>query len=144
MLRRTTSEIAQKQIDQLAAAFSGRRLEAISKEDPSWLFVFGPQTSIRTSSAWRFGDAERTIVTSEDDGQWFGLPAPLDAAEWLLSRVRDLAVSSVSVPDATGDLLILFGDVFELQFLQMSGGYEAWAAYAGASEIICYGGGKLD
>ena len=73
----------------------------------------------------------------------FGLPQPIDASEFVLSRLATAAIKSVSLDDLTGDLLIHFSESIYLQFLQVSSGYESWRAYTSLGETICTGGGTL-
>jgi hypothetical protein len=51
-------------------------------------------------------------------------------------------VRSVVLDEETRDLRMYFAEHTYLQFLQISGGYEAWRAQTGEGEIICRGGGE--
>ncbi len=123
-------------------ALVGNPLCSVEKKDYSWFFVFAEQTSIVTESPWRFIVPESIVVTSEDHGQPFGLPQPVDAARGVLSRTGSLLVTAASIHPTTGDLTERLGDL-ELQFLQMSSGYEAWRLFHQGTEIICTGGGDI-
>ena len=119
----------------------GHPLQSLVLKDYSWVFTFADDVSLWTESAWRFMDAEHIVITSEDHQQKFGLPAPVDAAEWVLSRVGSSPVSAVSIRSRTGDLLVRFGELHELELLQMSSGYEAWHLHARGRDLYCLGGG---
>ena len=62
-------------------------LRSVEKKDYSWFFVFADDISIVTESPWRFLDQDRIIITSEDHGHQFGLPAPVDAGESVLAGI---------------------------------------------------------
>ncbi len=123
--------------------FAGGRLRSVEKKDYSWFFLFTEGVSITTGTAWRFVNADHLVVTSEDHGASFGLPKPVDASVRVLSVVQETPVQSSRVDPATGDLFVYFSDRTFLQFLQMSGGYEAWRLCVGDREFICTGGGNI-
>jgi hypothetical protein len=121
----------------------GQTLRSVEKKDYSWFFVFADDISIVTESPWRFLSEDRIIVTSEDHGNQFGLPAPVDAAERVLAGVSRKAVVTASITRPTADLIIYFDGHWHLQFLQMSCGYESWRLYIRGNETICTGGGDI-
>jgi hypothetical protein len=123
-------------------SFIGASLRGVEKKDYSWFFTFGDRLVIATESPWRFVTPDGIAVTSEDHGQKFGLPSPVDAAERVTSRLASLSVQSVSLDPKTGDLFVSFGERLCLQFLQMSCGYESWRATTEQGESICLGGGE--
>ena len=120
----------------------GLPIRAVEKKDHSWFFVFADRAVIATETPWRFVTPDGILVTSEDYEQQFGLPQPIDARQRLMSRVAGLLVTAVSIHPATGDLTVHFAGM-ELQFLQMSCGYEAWRLKLGDTDTICTGGGQL-
>jgi hypothetical protein len=122
----------------------GRSVRSVSLKDHSWIFSFGDDITLWTEGSWRFMDSEHIVITSEDHRHQFGLPAPVDAAEWVHSRVSEALVTSASINTVTGDLIVAFGGAFQLQLLQMSFAYESWRLYASGNEVICLGGGRFD
>ena len=120
----------------------GHPIRSVEKKDYSWFFVFTDGAIIVTETSWRFVTPDGIFVTSEDHEQQFGLPQPVDAGQRLMSRAAALLVTAVSIHPTTGDLTVNFADS-ELQFLQMSCGYEAWRLNLGDTETICTGGGQL-
>jgi hypothetical protein len=82
-------------------------------------------------------------VTSEDHGHQFGLPNRVDASVCVLSAIQDTPIQTARIDTATGDLFVYFSDKMFLQFLQTSGGYEAWRLFVGEQEFICTGGGEI-
>jgi hypothetical protein len=121
----------------------GQTLRSVEKKDYSWFFVFADEISIVTEGPWRFLSADGIVVTSEDDGHQFGLPAPVDAADRVLTGISRKTVVAASIIPSTADLIVDFGSQVHLQFLQMSCGYESWRLYIRGSETICMGGGDI-
>ena len=122
---------------------AGARLCSVEKKDYSWFFSFTDNISVATEDAWRFVNANRIVVTSEDHGQQFDLPNPVNSSVCVLSVVQDTLTRSFRIDTSTGDLFVYFSDDMFLQFLQMSGGYEAWRLFVGDCEFICTGGGEI-
>ena len=75
-------------------------------------------------------------VTSEDDGQQFGLKIPINAAEQLKAKIRDKCISDVRIESATSDLTFHFGQSLRLEVVSTSSGYEAWNLHAKEVQII--------
>jgi hypothetical protein len=125
------------------APLVGQVLSSLEKKDYSWCFVFADEMSIVTESFWRFLTAEGIVVTSEDHGHQFGLPAPVDATERVLADVSRLTVIGASITRPASDLIVDFGRGVHLQFFQMSCGYESWRLYVRGDETICMGGGDV-
>jgi len=129
--------------DPNAKPLVGRQLLSLEKKDYTWFFEFGGSVSLATESPWRFIDQGCIVVSSEDHGQQFGLPAPVNAAREVLSRAAGLTVEAAWVVTESGDLIIQFpGQVF-LQLLQLSSGYESWRLSADGELSICMGGGSI-
>jgi hypothetical protein len=122
---------------------AGSRLRSVEKKDYSWFCIFTNEVSVATETPWRFVNGDRIVVTSEDHGHKFGLPNPVDASVCVLSAVQNTLIQSARIDTATGDLFVYFSDRTFLQFLQMSGGYEAWRLFVGDREFICTGGGGI-
>lgn len=121
----------------------GRQLRSVEKRDYSWCFGFGTGVSLATESPWRFIEHGRIVVSSEDHGKQFGLPAPVDAARELLSRAAGRPVEAAWVAADSGDLMVQFPGQVHLQLLQLSTGYESWILSVHGSESICMGGGNI-
>lgn len=120
----------------------GRQVTSVEKKDYSWFFSFDDGGSIATESFWRLISTQKVVVTSEDHGHQFGLPAPVDAAEVVKKEVGGKVVDQFILDEQTGDLSLHFGDT-TLQFVTTSAGYEGWRTRHGSQEIICGGGGGL-
>lgn len=129
----------------LSAALAGTRLTEISHSEFDWLFSFGPSWNVRTQSYWRLIANGGIAISGDDDGQWFGLPKPVDAAE----RVKALAtepLTAVEVNETTADLRMHFGSAI-LEFLNTSSGYEGWQLTANHQQLcgflVSLGGGGV-
>lgn len=121
----------------------GRQLLSVEKNDYSWFFGFGTGVSLVTESPWRLIEQGRVAVSSEDHGQQFGLPAPVDAAREVLSRVAGRTVEAAAVASDSGDLMLRFPGGVHLQLLQLLSGYESWRLSVDGNESICMGGGEI-
>ena len=117
-------------------------LWSVEKKDFSWFFMFTGDISIATESSWRLLNDDGIVVTSEDHGHQFGLPAPVDAAQRVLSAVLGKPVVAASIIRPTSDLSVDF-EYTSLQFLQMSCGYESWRLSIRDNLTICLGAGDI-
>lgn len=83
-------------------------------------------------------------VTSEDDGQKFGLPAPVDAALRAADMLRGIKVLAVRLQGGTADIRLDFADDFRLDVIPSSSGYESWQISApGGHWLVAQGGGQI-
>ena len=119
----------------------GRRITRVEKTDYSWFFLLDDASSIGTESVWRLVTVEGIVVTSEDHGHPFGLPAPVDAAERVTKTVDQSPVTAFELREDTGDLVLHFTNDASIEFLSLSCGYEGWQTVHGQQEVICLGGG---
>ena len=130
-------------LDSYSKPLIGLNLVSVEKKDHSWFFAFGEGDSIVTEGPWRLVSEERIAVTSEDQGQQFGLPKPVNAAERALSCLTGRTVTGTGITEFSGDLTVEFSGRVLLQFLQISCGYESWRLHIRGSETICTGGGDI-
>lgn len=121
----------------------GKNLTAVKNRQLGWVFSLGPNLSITTESYWRLLSSERIEVTSDDEGKQYGLPAPINAAERVCTLVNTKKIQRYSIAEISSDLTLFFDDGIQLQFLNLSSGYESWQASNGTIEVICQGGGNL-
>jgi Uncharacterised protein family (UPF0158) len=122
----------------------GRELARVRFVEPcSWFFDLEGGGGVSTESLWRIIAEKMVRATSEDHGQQFGLPAPVDSA----ARARELlrgAITAASVRPDSGDLVLEFGDGSRVEFLTTSAGYENWQIFSGSGDagIVSVGGGR--
>ncbi len=121
----------------------GRQFHALSRREYDWVAVFDRDARIVIECLWRLVRSERIQVTSEDDGQQFGLSAPLDAAAEVNARIAEAVVKAVDVRQGMLDLTVHFTTGHSLQIIPNSSGYEAWNASNGNQRFIAGGGGEL-
>ena len=124
-------------------ALVGSRLQSVSRSEHSWSFAFAPGCGIETDSFWRIRSDGGILVTNEDDGQRFGLPEPVDAADRAVKRLKAAVAEVELVPD-TSDLRIVFEDGAILEVFNTSCGYESWQLYSkdACLRLIALGGGN--
>lgn len=123
----------------------GRKLEAVSHdtECQEWVFAFAGNISLRVSAPWRITSGEAIRLGFEDDGQLFGLPAPLDAQERLGKLAIGRRVESVRAA-SRGDLVVAFDGDTSLEVFNASAGYEGWELHGpGNRWIVGQGGGRI-
>ena len=118
-------------------------LKSVQRREHEWVFTFDGEASLVVSCLWRLIEKGRIRFTSEDDGQQFGLPAPVDAAAELNGRIANATVEAVVLREHTLDLELRFGTRHVVQVIPDSSGYEAWIAYDHDKQFIAVGGGEL-
>jgi hypothetical protein len=114
----------------------GARLESVKRLDFDWGLRFGDGSSLMFQSLWRLVSDAVIEVTSEDDGQLFGLKNPVNAAEQLKLKIGEARITDVHIDDATSDLTFHFGQKLRLEIISTSAGYEAWSLHAKEIHII--------
>lgn len=118
-------------------------LESVERVDEwNWTFDFRDGGVIYGSELkWRLTTDAGIVVTSFDDGHPFGLGAPVDACRRVMDTVGQSEIKLVEVCERTGDLVLSFANGAQLEFLNLSCGYESWATVHGDDNYICMGGG---
>jgi hypothetical protein len=114
----------------------GAQLESVERLDNDWDLRFGDGSTLMFQSLWRLVSEAAIEVTSEDDGQQFGLKTPVNAAEQLKAKIGEKRISDVRIDDATSDLTFHFGQSLRLEVISTSSGYEAWSLHAKEVQII--------
>ena len=129
----------------LASALPGRECR-VTRREADWSFNFGERLNIAASVPWRVVTADGIAHGVEDDGQWFGLPEPVDGEARTNDLLKGQKVVGVELDGQTADLRIAFDSGARLDFFNNSSGYEGWQATVGGQDgltIIALGGGKL-
>lgn len=121
----------------------GQSLTLVRNEGMSWSFILSGGDAIFTEEPWRVVTPQGILISSLDDRERFGLPAPIDAAEAVTDALQGEMVIGASYDPRTGDLEIEISGDRKLQFLQLSSGYESWRLHLHDTEFICLGGGAL-
>jgi hypothetical protein len=122
---------------------AGKRLQSFVHREHDWVATFDGKTTLVIACLWRLIENGRVRFTSQDEGQWFGLPAPVDAAAEVTSRIVGALIEAVELRDGTLDLEIRLSSGHALQIIPDSSGYEAWNLSGHNSQFIAVGGGNL-
>ena len=105
----------------------GLAVSKIEKLPPDyWVLKFGNGVALSTQSQWRLLSLNAILLTSEDDGQQYGLPEPVDAVARIRELLESRVVSKVEVNQASADFNIYFDKEIVLLIVNLSSGYEAW------------------
>ena len=87
----------------------GRAIAEVTFIAPTpWCFRLGEGGEIRTDSVWRIVDGGRIVLSSEDHGHQYGLPAPIDAEAVCRSLIANVRISRAEVREETRDIVIVF------------------------------------
>jgi len=98
---------------------------------------------IQIEGLWRLLSGGALALTSEDDGQRFGVQQPVDAIDELSSALVGRTVDSIGVIPGTADLTLGFGPNV-LQAISNSAGYEAWQIEGPEGTVaVGQGGGNV-
>ncbi len=135
--------ISKSERDACSQPLVGLRLSDVKKLDYTWYFKFEDVSVVITESPWRLSAAEEVYTSSADEEQQFGLPAPVNAAKRVLSKIGRRHVVAASVSPKSRDLVIEFKDGSFLEFFQLSAGYVAWRIVLRDVEYTCEGGGRI-
>jgi hypothetical protein len=122
----------------------GRHVGISYSKPSTWSFVFGDSLNIRVECPWRLLVHGGIAISSDDDQQQFGLPAPINVAEHASSLIVGTAVQRVEIRKGTADLLIDFDSNRRLEIIPFSSGYESWqVSTLSGKMIVAQGGGQL-
>jgi hypothetical protein len=119
--------------------------------ESGWSFAFDGEgdkgCAIFVSAPWRIVSGREIAHAVDDDGQWFGLPEPVDGETKANKLLDGKRVRSFVVDPVTADLRVEFDDGFRLDVFTNSAGYESWNASFELAEdevtLVGGGGGNL-
>ena len=130
----------------IADALRGKECR-VAKREYDWIFVFGDRLSITVSVPWRIVTDNRISHGDTDDGQWFGLSAPVDGEGRTNELLHGRRVARVEIDEQTADLRIVFADDSRIDVFNSSSGYEGWQVTVPSEgqeiTVIALGGGGL-
>jgi Family of unknown function (DUF6188) len=121
----------------------GHRFQSLTKRDYDWVLTLDNGASLAISCLWRLIEAGRICRTSPDEGQKFGLPAPVDVAKEVNRRLSGALVTSAFVRPGVLDIDLGFSTGHVFQVIPDSSGYEAWKLGKDSQQLIAVGGGDL-
>lgn len=123
----------------------------VARLENGWSFAFKGGDlkggGMFVSAPWRIVSGKEIAHADEDDGQWFGLPEPVDGEAKTKGLLEDKRVRSFTVDRITADLRVEFDDAVRLDVFTNSAGYESWNASFEVAEdevtLVGGGGGNL-
>ncbi len=121
----------------------GHPFRSLTHREYDWVFLFEEDVSLVVACLWRLIEAGRITRTSEDDGQQFGLPEPLDMTKEVQRRLEFASITAVELREGLLDLEFQFSTGHFLQIIPNSSGYEAWVLSCGSKLYIAVGGGNV-
>jgi len=125
------------------AWLAGHSFQTLTRREFDWVIVFDKNVQLVIACLWRLLEDGRIQFTGQDDGQQFGLPAPVDAAGEVSRRLGRTLVEAVELREGTLDLDLRFTTGHVFQVIPDSSGYEAWTLSNESSQFIAVGGGEL-
>jgi len=105
-------------------------------------FEFGGAT-LAVDCLWRVIADGKVALTSRDQGQQFGLPAPIDARAAAASHLQGSRVGEARLDERSADLVLEFEHGKRLEVLTDSSGYEPWNLHAPGVHLVALGGGGI-
>ena len=123
----------------------GRTLATVeSHGHGTWRFVFGDDARVHAGCPWRVVRDGGIVLSSEDHGHNYGLPAPVDAEAECRALIAGGMVRAAEIRADTRDIAIGFASGTRLEVIPLSAGYESWqVAGPGRRVVIAQGGGNL-
>ncbi|WP_156442894.1 hypothetical protein [Sphingomonas sp. CCH9-E2] len=124
----------------VASAATGNTLRFTRREN-DWIIDVGEHLGFCVECMWRIRTAAGIELVDTDDGQIFGLPAPVDAEASANGLVANAHLVEVALDETTADLAFRLSNGSIVEVLSNSSGYESWQAYLGG-ELMAVGGGQ--
>jgi hypothetical protein len=117
----------------------------VEKAGHSWQFRFGDgDATLNLECPWRLLLNGAIAFGGDDDGQQFGLPAPLDGVKVTEKLLSASLVSLVEIREGCSDLSLTFQNGVRLEAFNGSAGYEGWTCSGkGGVTVVAQGGGNL-
>ncbi len=119
----------------------------VKRRNYDWAFDFGEGGEITIAAPWRIVRRGAIAHADTDDGQQFGLPAPIDGEVRCNDLLAQVRVAAVMVDRVTADICVQFDDGTRLELFNNSSGYEGWqATFRSEGEtiaVIGMGGGNI-
>lgn len=121
------------------------RLKDITFEEKSnsWYLKFDNDISFSLNTIWRLFKNDTVTLISNDHGQQFGLPKPIDLIEDLKSILDNKTLIEIQIEKNTGDLILNFQEKVKLVAYISSIGYESYEVFADGKRFVAQGGGDI-
>jgi len=128
------------------ASLTGRSC-VIGRREHDWSFGLSEGVGLAVSAPWRIVSSGRIAFASEDDGQMFGLKAPVDGEAEARKHLGSKTITAVTLDRETADLKLHFDAGTRIDVFNNSMGYEGWqASYVTHDKrwsLIAMGGGEV-
>jgi hypothetical protein len=111
-----------------------------ARRESDWVIDVGEVVGFCVGCFWRLVTDEGIVVSSEDDGHLFGLPAPVDAERDANRAVLGETLIAIKMHRATADLRFTLTSGVVIEVITTSRGYESWQAYDRAGQLQAVGG----
>jgi hypothetical protein len=130
--------------EMLCASAKGLKCTKVELYAPaSWSFDFEGQLGLNVQSPWRIINEHGIALGSEDDGQKFGLPAPVDGSKLAFELLSASHLKQLVIAEKTGDITLEFESGTRLEVFNNSSGYEGWnCGTPSGLRVIGMGGGS--
>jgi len=94
-------------------------------ESKNWLIKFESGALLNIECLWRLLEEDVICSSSEDHEHKFGLAKSFNG-EAALTEMGEHEIKNISVTSGVGDIVFTLGELFKLQVIVTSAGYEAW------------------
>ena len=138
------SSVRQLMDDSWISQLIGRTVDSVERwEGCPCVIKLSGGYRIQIESLWRLLSSGKLVLTSHDEGQFFGRKKPVLAISELSAKLLGHRVDAVQVAEGTADLTFhISGQV--LQVVADSSGYEAWQVEAPTGTVaVGQGGGNV-
>lgn len=119
----------------------------LTRRECDWAIDIDSDFGISVSAPWRIVANGGSALGAQDDGQIFGLAAPLDGEAEAKRLLGGTHIIKAAIDRRTGDLTLIFNSDVRLEIFNSSRAYEGWVAggRVGAQHlsVIACGGGEL-
>ena len=129
-------------VQRIEARLVDCRLSNVVRREHDWVFSFDNDVTISVYTSWRIVSEGRNRLGDCDDGQQFGVPAPVAGEQAAAELLQNKSIRQLTIREDTGDLCISVDGAI-LEIIHISSGYEGWHLDAGSLEVIAQGGGQL-
>ena len=125
-------------------SIKGLKCTQITRSGFSWRFDFQDIFTIHVNCPWRIISEKSIALGSEDDGQKFGLPEPLDGIKEAIRLLSEKTVTKATIEEITGDIAIEFDSNLRIEVFNHSSGYEGWECQSKSGlNVVGMGGGGI-
>ena len=130
--------------DSWTSQIIGKTVDTIEQwEGCPCVITFSGGYRVQVESLWRLLSSGTLVLTSRDDGQFFGREQPVQALVELSNKLTGLSLSAVHFSADTADLTLNFGG-HTFQVISDSSGYEAWQLEGPSGTVaVGQGGGNV-